>query len=277
MVRKHWQSLNGRWKFTFDNERRWTHPSDAIDWTTTIEVPYAPESKASGIGDQGFHRGCWYEREIEIDGKDGRVLLHFGAVDYLAHIWVNGHFVARHEGGHTPFQADITHALQGPGPQTITVYAEDDPLDLAKPRGKQDWQATPHSIWYPRTTGIWQSVWIERVPRTYIKKLRWTPYFDGFEIGCETFIGGDSPDGLTIEVKISHDTVLLADDRYKIIGCDAQRKITISDPGIDDSRNELLWSPERAPGSGRAWRQRPVRHWQSRSCRPGFQPGAGTA
>jgi hypothetical protein len=83
-----------------------------------------------------------------VDAKDGRVLLHFGAVDYLAQVWVNGHFVARHEGGHTPFQADITHALQGAGLQTITVNVEDDPLDLAKPRGKQDWQVLPHSIWY---------------------------------------------------------------------------------------------------------------------------------
>lgn len=244
MVREHWQSLNGTWKFTFDNERRWSHPSDPIEWTTQIEVPYSPESNASGIGDHGFHRGCWYEREVEIDAKDGRVLLHFGAVDYSAQVWVNGHFVARHEGEHTPFHADITRALQNHGLQTVTVHAEDDPHDLAKPRGKQDWQAQPHSIWYPRTTGIWQTVWIERVPRTYIQKLRWTPYFDGFEIGCETFICGDRLDDLTIEVKISHNSVLLADDRYKIIGDEAHRKIAISDPGMD-SRNELLWCPER--------------------------------
>ncbi len=245
MVREHWQSLNGTWKFTFDDERRWNHPSDPIEWTTHIEVPYSPESSASGIGDHGFHHGCWYERGVDIDAKDGRVLLHFGAVDYVAQVWVNGHFVARHEGGHTPFHADITRALQDHGLQTVTVYAEDDPHDLAKPRGKQDWQAQPHSIWYPRTTGIWQTVWIERVPRTYIQKLRWTPYFDGFEIGCETFICGDSLDDLTVEVRISHNAVLLADDRYKIIGCEAHRKIAISDPGIDDSRNELLWCPER--------------------------------
>lgn len=244
MEREHWQSLDGAWRFTFDNDRRWTHPSNPIEWTAEIEVPYSPESKASGIGDQGFHRACWYEREVEIDAEDGRVLLHFGAVDYLAQVWVNGHFVARHEGGHTPFHADITHALQDAGLQTVTVYAEDDPFDLAKPRGKQDWQEEPHSIWYPRTTGIWQSVWIERVPRTYVQKLRWTPYFDGFEIGCEIFIGGDTQDDLTAQVKISRDAVMLAEDRYKIIGGEVYRKIAISDPGIDDSRNELLWSPE---------------------------------
>lgn len=247
-VREHWQSLNGAWKFTFDNERRWKHPSDPIEWATKIEVPFAPESIASGIGDHGFHRGCWYERAFEVDAKDERVLLHFGAVDYLAQVWVNGHFVAKHEGGHTPFYADITRALHTDTPQTVqtvTVYVEDDPFDLAKPRGKQDWQLEPHSIWYPRTTGIWQTVWLERVPRTYIQKVRWTPYFDGFEIGCETFISGDQQDEMTVEVKIFHGSLILADDRYKVIGGEAHRKIDVSDPGIDDSRNELLWSPER--------------------------------
>jgi hypothetical protein len=72
--------------------------------------------------------------------------------------------------------------LKAERPQTVTVRAEDDPFDLTKPRGKQDWQLEPHSIWYPRTTGIWQTVWLERCP-TYIDKMRWTPIFEGFEIG----------------------------------------------------------------------------------------------
>src|SRR4051812_24736380 len=81
------------------------------------------------------------------------------AVDYAARVWVNGRFVAAHEGGHTPFSADITFALNATGSQTVTICAEDDPHDLTKPRGKQDWQLEPHAIWYPRTTGIWQTVW----------------------------------------------------------------------------------------------------------------------
>ncbi|CAN5472985.1 glycoside hydrolase family 2 TIM barrel-domain containing protein [soil metagenome] len=244
--RDRWQSLNGSWKFTFDNALQYTEPSDRIEWTSKIEVPYPPESKASGIGDRSLHRCCWYQRDFELAPHDGRVLLHFGAVDYQATVWVNGHLVARHEGGHTPFSADITQAASGPGPHTVTVRAEDDPLDLAKPRGKQDWQLEPHSIWYPRTSGIWQTVWIEQLARTYISKVRWTPYFDGFEIGCETFVSGDlRDDTLTVEVKISHKEKLLADDRYQVIGGEAHRKISLSDPGIDDSRNELLWSPER--------------------------------
>ena len=92
------------------------------------------------------------------------MILRFGAVDYSARVWVNGRLAMTHEGGHTPFWADITDLLdKKSAKQTVTVYVEDDPHDLTKPRGKQDWQLEPHSIWYPRTTGIWQTVWLERV------------------------------------------------------------------------------------------------------------------
>lgn len=255
LQRDHWQSLNGAWQFAFDDEKKYKFPNeahhadnfntDAINWNATIEVPFPPESKASGIGDRGFHSICWYQRTFDIQPEGGRIILHFGAVDYNARVWVNNHLVATHEGGHTPFNADITAALNPSGQQKVTVYAEDDPHDISKPRGKQDWQLHPHSIWYPRTTGIWQSVWLERVATTYISKLRWTPVFDGFEIGCEAFVIGDIEDDLSIEVKIWHDHKMLADDHYKVIGNEAHRKIALSDPGIDDSRNELLWSPER--------------------------------
>jgi beta-galactosidase/beta-glucuronidase len=244
LVREHWQSLNGQWKFAFDNEKQYKHPSDLIEWTHNIEVPYPPESKASGIGDRSFHRACWYQREFDIRAEGGRILLHFGAVDYHARVWVNGHQVAEHQGGHISFQTDITRAMGEESRHTVTVYVEDDPQDLSKPRGKQDWQLEPHSIWYPRTTGIWQAVWLERVPQTYINKLRWTPNFDGFEIGCETFIIGEHEENLTVEVKITRGKKVLADDHYHIIGGESHRKIALSDPGIDDSRNELLWSPE---------------------------------
>ncbi|WP_019140490.1 glycoside hydrolase family 2 protein [Noviherbaspirillum massiliense] len=245
LVREHWQSLDGQWKFTFDNENRYSQPQDPIQWTHEIRVPFPPESEASGIGDRGFHSHCWYQREFDIRPEGGRVLLHFGAVDYRAWVWVNSHLVAEHEGGHSSFHADITHALGDASHHVLTVHVEDDPLDLAKPRGKQDWQLEPHSIWYPRTTGIWQTVWLERVSHTYISKLRWTPNFEGFELGYEVFVTGDQREDLTVDVRIWHGNKVIADDHYHIIGGEAHRKISLSDPGIDDSRNELLWSPER--------------------------------
>ena len=245
MQRPQWQCLDGEWAFCFDDELRFRQPGEVVDWPLRIRVPFPPESQASGIGDRGFHRACWYRREFDLDAGDGRVLLHFGAVDYAARVWVNDHFVVAHEGGHTPFSADITDVLASEGPQVLEVFAEDDPHELTKPRGKQDWRLEPHSIWYPRTTGIWQTVWLERVPRTYVDRLRWTPYVEGFAINLEVSLAGDEADDLAVEVRLWHRERLLACDRYAVIDGEVDRRIILSDPGIDDFRNELLWSPER--------------------------------
>jgi len=245
LVRDGWMNLNGKWRFRYDDDMRGSLPTGTVDWTHEINVPFAPETELSGIADTGFHKAVWYEREFTLLPNDGCTILHFGAIDYAARIWVNGQLVAEHEGGHTPIKADITAVMNADGNQTVTVFAEDDPADLAKPRGKQDWLLEPHSIWYPRTTGIWQTVWVEQVGSTYIRGLRWTPVFETYEIGCEVFAQGDVQDDLFVEVKIWHGDQLLADDHYKLLGGEATRKIALSDPGIDDSRNELLWSPEK--------------------------------
>ncbi|HEX2200373.1 MAG TPA: glycoside hydrolase family 2 TIM barrel-domain containing protein [Burkholderiales bacterium] len=244
LERARWQSLDGAWRFLFDDARRFRRPWDIRDWPQQIRVPYPPESQASGIGDRGFHSICWYQRDFHVVPEGGRILLHFGAVDYEARVWVNDIVVATHEGGHTPFSADITAALRDSGDQTVTVRVKDDPHELTKPRGKQDWQLEPHYIWYPRTTGIWQTVWLERVPRTYIDKLRWTPHVAGFAITFEARIAGDAADELAVEVELRHGGRRLAKDRYQVLENEADRRIVLSDPGIDDFRNELLWSPE---------------------------------
>ena len=245
MERPQWTSLNGPWRFCFDNERRHSSPSDIEVWPARINVPFPPESEASGIGDRSFHMACWYEREFDVKPNDQRVLLHFGAVDYAARVWVNGRLAAEHEGGHTPFSADITKLLRLSGRQVVTVRVEDDPHDLAKPRGKQDWQAEPHAIWYPRTTGIWQTVWLETVAPTYVESIRWTPSVENYSLRFEAFIGGDASDDLSIDISLRHGERLLAHDRYRVVDRDLDRQIALSDPGIDDFRNELLWSPER--------------------------------
>lgn len=245
LQRANWICLNGPWSFTFDDRGRFTKPTDIPNWTHTIEVPFAPESAKSGIGDTGFHPNCWYERFFEVDKGDGRVLLHFGAVDYHARVWVNGQFMAEHEGGYTPFSIDITPVLNENGPQKVTVWAQDDPHDLAKPRGKQDWQMEPHSIWYPRTSGIWQTVWAEVVKSSYIDCIRWTPHFERWEIGFEAFVAGELHDGMQIKVKLTVGCQLLVNDTYEAIDGEIHRRIALSDPGIDDYRNELLWSPEK--------------------------------
>jgi len=245
LQRAQWTCLNGTWRFSFDPDRRYSHPSQIVSWPLAIRVPFPPESVASGLADTAFHPACWYERDFELLPDGQRVILHFGAVDYVAKVWVNGHYITSHEGGHTPFRADITAALNATGRQTVTVLAEDDPHDLAKPRGKQDWQLEPHAIWYPRTSGIWQTVWLERVPQTYIEKLRWTPHVEGFALTFEARVAGTLVDNLALEVKLFIGTRLLVHDVYRVASNEVDRRIILFDPGIDDYRNELLWCPER--------------------------------
>ncbi len=180
-----------------------------------------------------------------------RLIVRFGAVDYAASVWINDRPAGGHEGGYTPFGVDATPFLRGAGPQTLVVRAEDDPHDLAKPRGKQDWQAEPHAIWYPRTTGIWQTVWLERLPAVSIGTLRWTSDLEAWAIGVEALLDGPPRGDLRLAVRLLAGDELLADDRYAVVAGEVHRVIALSDPGIDDFRNELLWSPE-APNLIRA-------------------------
>jgi len=246
LERAEWISLDGEWEFALDAEAQCRLPNDP-QWASHIQIPFAPETPASGVGNTGFYRVCWYRRQFEPPrlNPGELLLLHFCAVDYAAIVWVNGQIVAEHEGGYTPFHADITEYLQGDGPQTLVVRVEDDPADLSKPRGKQDWQLHPHSIWYYRTTGIWQSVWMERVGVSHIGAVRWTPNVERWEIGFEAWIAGDRRDDLRLTVKLYACDNLLADDTYAVVAGEVHRRVALSDPGIDDYRNELLWSPER--------------------------------
>ncbi len=245
LQRENWTSLDGEWNFVFDHDLKFNEISDVKFGELKIQVPYAPETPASGIGDTGFHPRCWYRRKFHLKPSGKRVLLHFGAVDYSARVWLNGQFLGEHEGGHTPFSFEIGDALNPSGEQEITVRADDDPQDLTKPRGKQDWQREPHSIWYPRTSGIWQTVWLEEVSQTYIQRIVCSPLLERWEIGTETFIAGPCPRGLKLIVRLRQGETLLADDRYEVINKEVNRRIALSDPGIDDYRNELLWSPEK--------------------------------
>jgi beta-galactosidase/beta-glucuronidase len=244
LQRSEWVSLDGTWEFALDPDGVWELPTEP-GWDARIIVPFAPETPASGVGEAGFFRACWYRRQFDAPPikPDDRLILHFNAVDYSATVWVNGNLAVTHEGGYTPFEADITELLNPTGPQTLVVQAVDDPADLSKPRGKQDWQLHPHSIWYPRTTGIWQTVWLECVPVTYIGALRWTPNLERWELGFEMWLKGRPREELRCRVELFVGGRLLSEDTYAVISGEVHRRIAFSDPGIDDYRNELLWSP----------------------------------
>lgn len=244
--REEWICLNGPWEFTIDQQGLAVRPEE-VEFTSTIQVPFSPEAPLSGIGDTGLFKACWYRRTVAVPadlGDEERLLLRFGAVDYEATVFIDGAPVCSHEGGYTPFFADITDWIKGKSEFVLVVRAEDDPADLAKPRGKQDWQREPHSIWYPRTTGIWQTVWMERVAATHIARLRWTPSLQRWEIGLEARITRGQRRALRLGVRLRAGNVTLADDVYSVVADEVHRRIALSDPGIDDFRNLLLWSPD---------------------------------
>lgn len=164
-------SLNGEWEFEIGSG------ADRTDTALSgkIEVPFCPESELSGIGKTDFIDNCVYSKVIEIGEEDlaGRLVLHFGAVDYQAKVYVNGQYIRAHTGGYTAFEADITAAARV-GKNRITVAVHDDMRENI-PSGKQTRKRHSFGCFYTRTTGIWQSVWLERTPKAYLKRLRFFP------------------------------------------------------------------------------------------------------
>jgi len=170
-----WQNLNGKWQFAIDTgkcgrEKGW---QTGVDFPLTINVPFCPESKLSGVGQTDFLEAVWYRRTFTIDNalRGRRLLLHFGGVDYDARVWVNGKEVVRHRGGYTPFEADITDAVGMSGENEVVVCAEDDERAHVQPLGKQSSQLKSHGCCYTRTTGIWQTVWLEAVADSHVANL----------------------------------------------------------------------------------------------------------
>lgn len=246
LAREGWLDLRGLWEFAFDDadagrEEGWQRQGRSFP--LRIQVPFPPESPASGIGDPSFHPVVWYRRAVQLHGAPGeRFVLHFGAVDYRAEVWVNGLHVARHEGGHTPFAADITDTVRGDGAAVITVRVEDRPEDLAQPRGKQDWLPEPHDIWYQRTTGIWQAVWIETVHPVHITRLQWSPQARQGALELDLSLSRFPGEPVRLRVEIASGGSSLVDDVYTLHTPHLTRRITLIQSG--QRRDELLWSPD---------------------------------
>jgi beta-galactosidase/beta-glucuronidase len=246
LARSHWIDLRGPWSFAYDNadrglEELWQARDDVFP--DMISVPFPPESPASGIGDHSFHPVVWYRRAFRMAPEDAgrRLILHFGAVDYRAQVWVNGWMVAAHEGGHTPFRADITAVLRGGGDQIITVRAEDRADDLSQPRGKQDWQERPHEIWYHRTTGIWQPVWIEPVAPLHVTRLRWIPDLERCSLGVVIGLSSHDPSS-RVRLRLSLQGETLAQDTLEVTGPEIRHHLDLSRCKVPDEG--LLWRPE---------------------------------
>lgn len=173
-----WKNLNGTWEFEFDfgcsavERRLW----EKKRFDREILVPFCPESRLSGIGYTDFINGVAYRKNFELSQEElsGRVLLHFGAVDYEASVYINGTLVGSHKGGYTSFCFDITKHV-APGPNTLFVAVKDDVRSGLQPKGKQAHLYASSGCDYTRTTGIWQTVWLEFVPERHIQSAKYYP------------------------------------------------------------------------------------------------------
>lgn len=257
LIRPHWRELGGAWGFAFDDAdeglagRWYAEP----DFARTIQVPFPFESSASGIHDTGYHPTVWYSRRFGPDdlaaagvaagGVGQRLYLRFGAVDYRARVWVDGSFVGEHEGGQTPFSFDITDVLTpGAAEHTVVVRVEDDPLDAAQPRGKQDWQLEPHVIWYHRTSGIWQPVWLEATAETAVTLLHWTPDLVTGTVRVRVDLNRRPPVGSTLSYALSYGGRPVADASHTVTDATAGAVLTLPALANGQAYEELLWSPE---------------------------------
>lgn len=253
LIRESFLELDGPWGFAHDDADGGVaeHWYDGRRFDREIVVPFPPESSASGIGDTGFHPVVWYRRELtdadlsaagHADGR--RLLIHFGAVDYRARVWLNGVVIGEHEGGHTPFVLDATDALASRGADedhVLVVRAEDDPHDVSQPRGKQDWLVEPHSIWYHRTTGIWQPVWLESVGAQHVSGLWWTNDLTAGTATVEIELSRRVE--TEISVVIAHEGETLGD--VTVVAGDTRARVTVPLTGQRNGQGyeQLLWRP----------------------------------
>ncbi|MBL1409280.1 glycoside hydrolase family 2 protein [Sphingobacterium faecale] len=224
-----WQNLNGLWKYAIRSVKSVEIPSQ---WDGNILVPFAIESALSGVGlEVGKDNVLWYNNSILLNKlvNKNKVLLHFGAVDWQCDVFINNKLVGRHEGGFDPFSMDISAFLNKGNKQDITIRVWDPTDDGPQPRGKQ--VKNPHGIWYTPVTGIWQTVWVESVPETYIANTKQTPHLDKGSLSFQARVESSQPD-----------------DRIKVIVLDGET-IILEQSGEPNTEFELLvpglqpWSP----------------------------------
>jgi beta-galactosidase/beta-glucuronidase len=258
--REAWHSLDGAWDFGYDDadagEReawfaapRRADGAAADPFDRTITVPFPPEAPASGVGETAPHRVVWYRLRVPhatlAPAAGERSLIHFGAVDHRARVWLDGRLVAEHVGGQSPFTADVTDALRPDADaHVLVVRAEDDPADLAQPRGKQDWQDRPHAVWYERTTGIWQSVWAEKVPAQHLAALAWTPD-PARGVLAEVTLARTPERPVVVEIALRLDGRTLARTSTLVTTPRARLDVVIPALANGIDREDLLWRPER--------------------------------
>ncbi len=234
--RENWLCLNGTWDFSIGDKA----------YDRAITVPFACETALSGVGDTGFHKRVYYRRKVTLPERmrGKRVLLHFGAVDYYCRALVNGRLVGAHEGGQTPFAFDITDELGPEAAFTLEVEAEDDPFDMEMPRGKQFWEEKQRSIFYDRTTGVWQSVWLEAVSPLHIADFKLTPLVDERAVRLEYSLSGFEP--CEVELCLTYEGREAGRARVSALSAEGGVTVPIDQTALGQWNfcEDLCWTPE---------------------------------
>jgi beta-galactosidase/beta-glucuronidase len=205
--REPWLNLNGTWQFEMDPDRSGRERGlvSAKQLEKEIVVPFCPESHLSGVEHTDFIPAVWYRRSFGVPDSwlGQRVLLHFGAADYDCWAYVNGHEVGFHRGGYTPFTFEVTDVLEG-NENTMVVYAEDDTRSPLQPSGKQSPRLESFGCFYTRTTGIWQTVWLEAVPKVFLSRPRLTPDLEAGRLHMQVRVDGPT-EGLGLRASAQAD------------------------------------------------------------------------
>ena len=242
-VRAGWMNLNGVWQFEMDqgDSGRKRGLVEKKELAGSIMVPFCPESELSGIGYKDFIRAVWYKRSVVLpeEAKGKRVLLHFGAVDYLTEVWVNGKSVGTHKGGYTSFCFDITDALQE-GENLITVCAQDDTRSGHQPSGKQSHTYESYGCFYTRTTGIWQTVWMEWVDACYIKEVYLTPHAEEGTVTVRAIVSRPC----TLSVRASYEGAAMGEASAKSSGSVAELVLPLSEKHLWNVGDPKLYDLE---------------------------------
>jgi beta-galactosidase/beta-glucuronidase len=231
LERENWQNLNGLWDYAITPKD--TKPSQ---YEGKILVPYAVESALSGVGRRvGKDSTLWYKTQIDLAAKNNEVILHFGAVDWKTEVFVNGKKVGEHEGGYDPFSFNITSFLNKGSKQEI-VLSVWDPTDKGpQPNGKQ--VSNPHGIWYTPVTGIWQTVWIEQVPKSHIVSTKHTPDLDQSTLVFSSLVA-EPQDGDLLKVEILEGSKSLKELSF---APNTEQKIKLENPKIWSPGNPFLY------------------------------------
>ncbi|MGP3778546.1 glycoside hydrolase family 2 protein [Halanaerobium saccharolyticum] len=243
--RSDWQNLNGAWNFAFDDQNlgekdKWYKKEELEE---KINVPFSFETKASGIADRSEHNFIWYQRTFKVEtDSEKKIILNFGAVDYKTKVWINGRFAGSHSGGYDSFAFDISDFVDYREENNLVVKVEDS-RSKSQPRGKQTYKNDNFLCWYTRTTGIWQTVWLEYVDQNlYLRDLKITPDIDQSEVELDYFFNAEDfgTGNYKLLTTIEFEGKKITEFEFEITKANYKLKIN-----VEDENNELkLWYPD---------------------------------